>query len=162
MPVTETGNGLKFTLKANETIHISFVADDSFRFEVVEDDPTYLTDITGTGGTADMSAKKFTSSGGASKVTFTNGTTITEKKPVYLKLKKIAAADKRPLSGAEFSVYADPSCSGTPLAVMTTGSDGTASTSVPNIVEDGGSVTPVCQGDQSTSRLYPAGLSLLP
>ena len=141
MPVTETGNGLKFTLKANETIHISFVADDSFRFEVVEDDPTYLTDITGTGGTADMSAKKFTSSGGASKVTFTNGTTITEKKPVYLKLKKIAAADKRPLSGAEFSVYADPSCSGTPLAVMTTGSDGTASTSVPNIVEDGGSVT---------------------
>ena len=34
MPVTETGNGLKFTLKANETIHISFVADASFRFEV--------------------------------------------------------------------------------------------------------------------------------
>ena len=34
-----------------------------------------------------------------------------------------------------------PSCTGTPLAVMTTGSDGTASTSVPNIVEDGGSVT---------------------
>ena len=141
MPVTETGNGLKFTLKANETIRIDFVADDSFRFEVVEDDPTYLTDITGTGGIVDMSAKKFSSSGGESKVTFTNGTTITEKKPVYLKLKKIAAADKRPLSGAEFSVYADSSCSGTPLAVMTTGADGTASTSVPNIVEDGKSVT---------------------
>lgn len=140
-PVTETGNGLKFTLKANETIHIDFVADASFRFEVTEDDPTYLTDITGTGGTADMAAKKFTSSGGESKVTFTNSTTITEKKPVYLKLKKIAATDKRPLSGAEFSVYADSSCSGTPLAVMTTGADGTASTSVPSIVEDGGSVT---------------------
>lgn len=139
--VTSTGNGLKFTLKADETIRIEFEADASFRFEVVEDDPTYLTDITGTGGTADMSAKKFTSSGGASKVTFTNGITITEKKPVYLKLKKIAAADKRPLSGAEFSVYADSACSGTPLAVMTTGADGTASTSVPNIVEDGKSVT---------------------
>lgn len=74
-------------------------------------------------------------------MTFTNGTTITEKKPVYLKLKKIAAKDKKPLAGAEFSVYADSSCSGTPLAVMTTGSDGTASTSVPNIVEDGKSVT---------------------
>ena len=139
--VTETANGLKFSLKADETIHIDFVADDSFRFEVTEDDPTYLTDITGTGGTADMAGKKFTSSGGASKVTFTNGVTITEKKPVYLKLKKIAATDKWPLSGAEFSVYADSSCSGTPLAVMTTGADGTASTSVPNIVEDGGSVT---------------------
>ena len=108
---------------------------------MVEDDPTYLTDITGTGGTVDMSAKKFSSSGGESQATFTNGTTITEKKPVYLKLKKIAAADKRPLSGAEFSVYADSACSGTPLAVMTTGADGTASTSVPNIVEDGKSVT---------------------
>ena len=139
--VTETANGLKFSLQADETIHIDFVADASFRFEVTEDDPTYLTDITGTGGTADMAGKKFTSNGGASKVTFTNGVTITEKKPVYLKLKKIAATDKRPLSGAEFSVYADSSCSGTPLAVMTTGADGTASTSVPNIVEDGGSVT---------------------
>ena len=139
--VVNNGNSLRFTLKGNETIRIIFEADSSFRFEVTEDDPTYLTDITGTGGTADMSAKKFTSSGGASKVTFTNGTTITEKKPVYLKLKKIAAADKRPLAGAEFSVYADSSCSGTPLAVMTTGADGTASTSVPNIVEDGGSVT---------------------
>ena len=139
--VTETANGLKFSLKADETIHIDFVADSSFRFEVTEDDPSQLTSITGTGGTADMSAKKFTSSGGASKVTFTNGTTITEKKPVYLKLKKISAADKRPLSGAEFSVYADSACSGTPLAVMTTGADGTASTSVPNIVEDGKSVT---------------------
>lgn len=114
--VTSTGSGLKFTLKADETIRIEFEADASFRFDVTEDDTTYLTDITGTGGTADMSAKKFTGSGGASKVTFTNGTTITEKKPVYLKLKKIAAADKRPLSGAEFSVYADSSCSGTPLA----------------------------------------------
>ena len=139
--VTNTGNGLKFTLKADETIRIEFEADDSFRFEVAEDDTTYLTNITGTGGTADMSAKKFTSSGGASAVTFTNGTTITEKKPVYLKLKKIAAKDKKPLAGAEFSVYADSSCSGTPLAVMTTGPDGTASTSVPNIVEDGKSVT---------------------
>ena len=137
--VTETANGLKFSLKADETIHIDFVADSSFRFEVTEDDPSQLTSITGTGGTADMSTKKFSSSGGASKVTFTNGTA--EKKPVYLMLKKIAAADKRPLSGAEFSVYADSSCSGTPLAVMTTGADGTASTSVPNIVEDGGSVT---------------------
>ena len=139
--VTETANGLKFSLKADEIIHIDFVADASFRFEVTEDDSSQLTNITGTGGIADMAAKKFTSNGGASKVTFTNGTTITEKKPVYLKLKKIAATDKRPLSGAEFSVYADSSCSGTPLAVMTTGADGTASTSVPNIVEDGGSVT---------------------
>ena len=39
---------------------------------------------------------KGTSSGGASKVTFTNGTTITEKMPVYLKLKKIAATDLSP------------------------------------------------------------------
>ena len=139
--VTETGSGLKFTLKADETIRIEFQSDASFRFEVREDDSSQLTNITGTGGTADLAGKKFTSSGGASKVTFTNGTTITEKKPVYLKLKKIAATDKRPLSGAEFSVYADSSCSGTPLAVMTTGPDGTASTSVPNIVEDGGSVT---------------------
>ncbi len=139
--VTETDNSLKFSLKADETIRIDFEADSSFRYEVTEDDSSQLTNITGIGGTADMSAKKFTSSGGASKVTFTNGTTITEKKPVYLKLKKIAAKDKKPLAGAEFSVYADSSCSGTPLAVMTTGSDGTASTSVPNIVEDGGSVT---------------------
>ncbi|WP_300755882.1 collagen binding domain-containing protein [uncultured Oscillibacter sp.] len=139
--VTSTGSGLKFSLKADETIRIEFQSDASFRFEVREDDSSQLTGITGTGGTADMAAKKFTSSGGASSVTFTNGTTITEKKPVYLKLKKIAATDKKPLSGAEFSVYADSSCSGTPLAVMTTGSDGTASTSVPNIIEDGGSVT---------------------
>ena len=139
--VIETTNGLKFSLKGNESIHIDFEADPSFRFEVTEDDSSQLTSITGTGGIADTVAKKFTSSGGASKVTFTNGITITEKKPVYLKLKKIAATDKRPLSGAEFSVYADSSCSGTPLAVMTTGADGTASTSVPNIVEDGKSVT---------------------
>lgn len=138
--VTDTSTGLKFTLKADETIHIDFDADASFRFEVTEDDTTYLSGITGTGGTADMSAKKFTSGGGESKVTFTNGTT-SEKKPVYLKLKKIAAEDQRPLSGAVFSVYADAACSGTVLATMTTGADGTATTSVPNIVEDGGSVT---------------------
>ena len=60
--VVNNGNSLRFTLKGNETIRIIFEADSSFRFEVTEDDPTYLTDITGTGGTADMSAKKFTSS----------------------------------------------------------------------------------------------------
>ena len=139
--VTSTGSGLKFTLRADETIHIDFDADASFRFEVSEDDPTYLTNITGSGGTADMAGKKFTSSGGASQAAFTNGTTTSEKKSVYLKLKKIAAEDQRPLSGAVFSVYADAACSGTALATMTTGADGTASTSVPNIVEDGGSVT---------------------
>ena len=139
--VTSTGSGLKFTLKADETIHIDFEADSSFRFEVSEDDTTYLTNITGSGGTADMAGKKFTSSGGASQAAFTNGTTTSEKKSVYLKLKKIAAEDQRPLSGAVFSVYADAACSGTALATMTTGADGTASTSVPNIVEDGGSVT---------------------
>ena len=139
--VTDTGSSLKFTLKADETIHIDFEADSSFRFEVTEDDPTYLTNITGTGGTADMAGKKFTRTGGTSAVTFTNGTTTSEKKPVYLKLKKIAKADQKPLSGAVFSVYADSACSGTPMATMTTGADGTASTSVPNIVEDGGSVT---------------------
>ena len=139
--VTETGSGLKFTLKADETIHIDFDADPSFRCEVAEDDATYLTNITGTGGTADMSAKKFTTSGGEAKATFTNGTTTPGKKPVYLKLKKIAKDDKRALAGAVFSVYADASCSGTVLATMTTGSDGTATTSVPNIVDDGGSVT---------------------
>ena len=75
-----TGNGLRFSLKADETIRIVFDADASFRFEVHEDDSSQLTNISGTGGTADMSAKKFISSGGASKVTFTNGTTITEEK----------------------------------------------------------------------------------
>ena len=139
--VTETGSGLKFTLKADETIHIDFDADPSFRCEVAEDDTTYLTNITGTGGTADMSAKKFTTSDGEAKATFTNGTTTPGKKPVYLKLKKIAKDDKRALAGAVFSVYADAACSGTVLATMTTGSDGTATTSVPNIVDDGGSVT---------------------
>ena len=124
--VTETGSGLKFKLKAGETISFEFEADSSFRCEVIEDDTSNLTNITGTGGTADMTAKKFTSSSSESKVTFTNGTTITEKKPVYLKLKKIAAADKKPLAGAVFSVYIDSSCSGTPLATMTSGSDGTA------------------------------------
>ncbi len=73
--VSEIENGLKFTLKADEKIRIDFEADPSFRFEVTEDDPSKLTNITGTGGTADMTAQKFTSSGGASKVTFTNGTT---------------------------------------------------------------------------------------
>ena len=153
--VTDTGSGLKFTLKADETMHIDFDADASFRFEVTEDDPTYLTNITGTGGTADLSAKKFTSSGGEAKVTFTNGTTTAEKKPVYLKLKKIAAADQRPLSGAVFSVYADAACSGTVLATMTTGADGTASTSVPNIVEDGGSVTLYVKETQAPAGCTP-------
>ena len=54
--VTETGSGLKFSLKANETIHIDFDADSSFRCEVTEDDSSQLTNITGIGGTADMSA----------------------------------------------------------------------------------------------------------
>ena len=35
--------------------------------------PSNLTDISGTGGTADTEGNKFTSSGGESKVTFTNG-----------------------------------------------------------------------------------------
>ena len=139
--VTDSGSGLKFKLKADETIRIRFDADTSFRYTVTEDDSSQLTNITGTGGTADMTAKKFSNNSGVAKVTFTNGTTITEKKPVYLKLKKIAAEDKQPLSGAVFSVYADAACSGTPLATMVTGSDGTATTSVPNIVDTGGSVT---------------------
>ena len=71
--ITETGSGLKFTLKGGETVHIDFDADPSFRFEVTEDDPSLLTDISGSGGTADLSGKKFISSGGASKVTITNG-----------------------------------------------------------------------------------------
>lgn len=71
--VTDTGSGLKFTLKSDETILIEFDADASFRFEVSEDDPSNLTGITGTGGTADTENNKFTSSGGESKVTFTNG-----------------------------------------------------------------------------------------
>lgn len=72
--VTETANGLKFTLKADETVRIDFVADPSFRFEVIEDDSSKLTNIAGTGGTADMTAKKFTTTSGVAKVTFTNGT----------------------------------------------------------------------------------------
>lgn len=72
--VTETGSGLKFTLKAGETIRIDFDADSSFRCEVTEDDSSKLTGITGTGGTADMTAKKFTTTSGVAKVTFTNGT----------------------------------------------------------------------------------------
>jgi len=72
--VTETGNGLKFRLKAGETIHIDFDADSTFRCEVTEDDSSKLTGITGTGGTADMAAKKFTTTSGIAKVTFTNGT----------------------------------------------------------------------------------------
>jgi len=71
--VTSTSNGLKFKLKADETIHIDFEADSSFRCTVTEDDSSKLTSITGTGGTADMAAKKFTTTGGAAKVTFTNG-----------------------------------------------------------------------------------------
>ena len=155
--VTSTGSGLKFSLKADETIHIDFEGvDASFRCEVTEDDTSNLTGITGTGGTADMTAKKFTTTSDDAKATFTNGTTTSEKKPVYLKLKKIAAEDKKPLAGAVFSVYADSSCSGTPLATMTTGSDGTAVTSVPNIVEDGGSVTLYVK--ETTA---PAGCALL-
>ena len=72
--VTETGSGLKFKLKAGETIRIDFDADSSFRCEVTEDDSSKLTGITGTGGTADMTAKKFTTTSGVAKVTFTNGT----------------------------------------------------------------------------------------
>ncbi|MCI9268026.1 MAG: hypothetical protein HFF40_04130 [Lawsonibacter sp.] len=72
--VTETGSGLKFKLKAGETIHIGFDADSSFRCEVTEDDSSQLTGITGTGGTADMGAKKFTTTSGIAKATFTNGT----------------------------------------------------------------------------------------
>ena len=72
--VTETGSGLKFTLKGSETIHIDFEADSSFRCEVVEDDSSKLTGITGTGGTADMTAKKFTTTSSIAKATFTNGT----------------------------------------------------------------------------------------
>ena len=137
--VTETGDGLKFSLKADETIHIDFDSDASFRCEVTEDDSSNLTGITGTGGTAGTA--KFTSTSSIARVTFTNGITDSGKKTVYLKLKKIAAADKRALSGAVFSVYADAACSGAALATMTTGSDGTATASVPNIVDAGGSVT---------------------
>ncbi len=72
--VTETANGLKFTLKADETILIDFVADPSFRCEVTEDDSSKLTSITGTGGVADMTAKKFTTTSSIAKATFTNGT----------------------------------------------------------------------------------------
>ncbi|MEY8420013.1 hypothetical protein AALA83_12155 [Oscillospiraceae bacterium 44-5] len=72
--VTQTGSGLKFTLKAGETIHIDFDADASFRCEVTEDDSSKLTSITGTGGAADMTAKKFTTTSGVAKVTFTNST----------------------------------------------------------------------------------------
>ena len=72
--VTETGSGLKFRLKAGETIRIDFDADSSFRCEVTEDDSSKLTSITGTGGVADMAAKKFTTTSGIAKVTFTNGT----------------------------------------------------------------------------------------
>ncbi|MDE7261027.1 MAG: hypothetical protein K2N78_03035, partial [Oscillospiraceae bacterium] len=55
--VTDTGSSLKFSLKGSETIKIIFDADPSFRFEVTEDDSSNLTGITGTGGTADMTAK---------------------------------------------------------------------------------------------------------
>ena len=72
--VMETGSGLKFKLKAGETIRIDFDADSSFRCEVTEDDTSKLTGITGSGGTADMTAKKFTTTSGVAKVTFTNGT----------------------------------------------------------------------------------------
>ena len=70
--ITETGNGLKFSLRDGETVRIEFEAASSFRFEVTEDDSSKLTNISGTGGTADLAAKKFTSSGGSAKVLFTN------------------------------------------------------------------------------------------
>ena len=70
--VTDTGSGLKFTLKGGETIRIVFDADDSFRCEVSEDDPSLLTNITGTGGTADVAGNKFTTTGSSAAVTFTN------------------------------------------------------------------------------------------
>ena len=70
--ITETGNGLKFSLRDGETVRIEFEADPSFRFEVTEDDSSKLTNISGTGGTANLSAKKFTSSGGSASVVFTN------------------------------------------------------------------------------------------
>ena len=70
--ITETGNGLKFSLRDSETVRIEFEADPSFRFEVTEDDSSKLTNISGTGGTADLSAKKFTSNGGSASVVFTN------------------------------------------------------------------------------------------
>ena len=68
--VTETGSGLKFTLKGGKTIHIEFEADDSFRCEVSEDDPALLTDITSTGGIADMVGDKFTTTSDNATVTF--------------------------------------------------------------------------------------------
>ena len=79
--VTSTGSGLKFSLKAGETIRIDFEADESFRFEVTEDDPSQLVNISGSGGTADMTAKKFVSTGGAARAVFTNGTTPDEPEP---------------------------------------------------------------------------------
>ncbi len=70
--VTEAGDSIQFKLKTDETIRIDFIADSSFRYEVREDDASQLANINGTGGTADMSAKKFTSGSGNAKVTFTN------------------------------------------------------------------------------------------
>ncbi len=76
--VTDNGTGLKFSLMGGDSIRIVFEADESFRFEVREDDTSQLTNITGMGGIADMADKKFTSSGGTSKVIFTNGEPIVE------------------------------------------------------------------------------------
>ena len=73
--VTETGNGLKFSLRGGETVHIDFEADSSFRFEVTEDDSSKLTNISGTGGIADLTEKKFTSNSNDAKVVFTNSGT---------------------------------------------------------------------------------------
>ena len=70
--VTETGSGLRFTLKGGETVRFAFVADDSFRCTVSEDDPSMLTSITGTGGTADTAGNRFTTTGSNAKATFTN------------------------------------------------------------------------------------------
>ena len=70
--VTETGNGLKFSLRGGETVRINFEADSSFRFEVTEDDSSKLTNISGTGGVADLAGKKFTNNSSDAKVVFTN------------------------------------------------------------------------------------------
>lgn len=76
--ITDNGTGLKFSLMGGDSIRIVFEADESFRFEVREDDTSQLTGITGMGGIADLAGKKFTSSGGTSKVIFTNGEPIIE------------------------------------------------------------------------------------
>ena len=70
--MTDTGSGLRFSLKGGETVRIIFEADDSFRCTVNEDDPSLLTSITGTGGTADTAGNRFTTTSSNAKVTFSN------------------------------------------------------------------------------------------